>query len=77
MKLTPPSPLIPTIQKRRSGQTNMLRSIEPGESVKIHPEKISTPQNLHTIANRLGMKVAVRKITSGRHAGKLEVFRLK
>ncbi len=59
------------------GQTTMLRSLQVGSSIKVHPLKVSAPKNLHTIANRLGMKVAVRKITDGRNAGKLEVFRLK
>jgi len=63
--------------KRKSGQADLLRSIEAGGSIKVHAERISAPNNLHTIANRLGMKVAVRKINDGKHAGKLQVFRLK
>lgn len=66
-----------TGQKRRPGQASLLRSIEVGGSTRVKPERISTPQNLHTIANRLGMKVAVRKVTSGKQAGHFEVFRLK
>jgi hypothetical protein len=58
---------------RRHGTSQMLKSIPVGKHKLLDPAKVSTVNNLHTLAGRLKMKIATRSMPSG----KLKVFRLE
>jgi hypothetical protein len=58
---------------RRAGTSQMLKSIPVGKHKLLDPSKVSTVNNLHTLAGRLKMKIATRMQPSG----KLKVHRLE
>jgi hypothetical protein len=62
---------------RKRGQTQFIRSIGVGKSIVVDPKRVSSANNLHVLANRQKIKIATRTVDKGKHAGKLEVFRLK
>jgi hypothetical protein len=61
------------LKPRKAGTSQLLKSIAVGKHKLLDPAKVSTVNNLHTLANRLKMKIATRSMPSG----KLKVFRLE
>lgn len=66
-----------SIFMKKSGQTQMLRSIGVGKSKVVDRSRCSSPSNLHNLAGRLKIKIATRTIPAGKNKGRLEVFRVE